>query len=51
MNVSGITYELHVMTMVDQVTSWSEQQQLHGPPNAYVYRQILDSVWLSRYQQ
>ena len=37
------------MTMVDLVMGWFEQRQLYGPPNAYVYQQILDSVWLSRY--
>ena len=35
--------------MIGPVTSWFEQWQLYGPPNAYVCRQILDSVLLSRY--
>ena len=28
-NVNGFTYELHIMTMVDPVTSWFEQRQLY----------------------
>ena len=38
------------MTIVDPVTGWFEQQQqLYGPPNAYVYQQIVGSVWFSHY--
>ena len=48
-NVNSFTYELHVMTMVDPLIDWFEQRQLYGPPNTYVYQQIPDSVWLSRY--
>ena len=49
MNKNGYTYKVHVMTMVDLVTDWFEQQQLYGPPTAYRCQQILDSVWLSCY--
>ena len=48
-NVNGFTCELHVITMVDLVTGWFEQQQLYSPLNAYVCQQILDSVWPSCY--
>ena len=39
-NSNGFTYEIHVMTMVDPVTGWFEQQQLYGPPTAYRCQQI-----------
>jgi hypothetical protein len=48
-NVNGITYEIHVMTMVDPVTGWFECTQLYGAPTAYRCQEILDNVWLSRY--
>ena len=44
-----MTYELHVMTMVDPVNGWFEEQQLYGCLNAYVCQWILDSVWLLCY--
>ena len=47
--VNSYTYEVHVMTTVDPVTGWFEQQQLYGPLAAYSCQQILDSVWLSCY--
>ena len=48
-NKNGWEYEIHVMTMIDPVTGWFEQQQLYGSPTAYRCQQIFDSVWLSRY--
>ena len=39
------------MTMEDPVTGWFEQCQLYDEPNAYMYQQILGSVWLSRYSR
>ena len=46
-NVNGYTYKLHIMTMIDPVTGWFEQ--LYDEPTTYTCKQILDSVWLSRY--
>ena len=48
-NKDGFTYEMHIMTMVDLVTGWFEQQQLYGTPTAYRCQEILDNVWLTRY--
>ena len=48
-NKNGYTYEIHIMTMVDPVTGWFEQQQLYGTPTAYRCQEILDNVWLARY--
>ena len=48
-NKNGFTYEIHIMTMVDPVTGWFEQQQLYGTPTAYRCQEILDNVWLARY--
>jgi hypothetical protein len=33
-------YEIHVMTMVDPVTGWLEQQQLYGSPTAYIIKSM-----------
>lgn len=45
-NVSVMTYELQVMTMVNPVTGWFEQRWLHGNP--YTCQQIPDNICLSR---
>ena len=34
--VNRYTHKLHIMTMVDPVTGWFEQQQLHGDQNVFV---------------
>ena len=48
-NRNGYDYDLHIVTMVDPVVGWFEACQLYGPPTAYRYQQILNTVWLSCY--
>ena len=48
-NRNGWDYQIHVMTLVDPVTGWFEQQQLYGSPTAYRCQQIFDNTWLARY--
>ena len=48
-NKNNTKYNIHVLTMVDQVTGWFELSQLKGKPNAFACMKRFDSTWLARF--
>jgi len=48
-NKNGKDYKIHVMTMIDPVTSWCELAPLKNGPKATEAQRLFDSTWLARY--
>ena len=45
----GKTYKMHLMTMIDPVSSWFECAAVSGDPDSDKISKIFDDVWLARY--
>jgi len=45
----GETYKMHLMTMIDPVSSWFECAAVSRDPDSDKISKIFDDVWLARY--
>ena len=48
-NVNGMICKFRVITMVNPITGWCEQQKLFTYTTTYRCQEVLDMVWLSCY--